>query len=82
MPPLVKTISDARHPSKGRYRFPRPLDRRPGLLSMMMDGRSIPKMLAEIRLHRRQDLWQDGRGGVIVQINAAHRLHAYFTLYL
>jgi hypothetical protein len=47
-----------------------------------MDGRGVAKMLPEIRLHRRQDLGQDGRAGIVIEVNTAHRLHAYFTLYL
>src|SRR5713101_9446930 len=39
-------------------------------------------MLPEIGLHRRQDLRQERRGGVIVEINTTHRLHRYFTLYI
>jgi len=37
-----------------------------------MNRRSIAKMFAEIRLHRRQDVWQKGRGSVVVQINSSH----------
>jgi hypothetical protein len=32
-------------------------------------------------LHGGQDLGQDRRAGVIVEIDAAHRLQVYFTLY-
>ena len=34
-----------------RHRFTRTLDRRPRLLTMVMDRRSVPEMLAEIRPH-------------------------------
>ena len=64
-----------------RYRLPRTLDRRPRLLSVMMDGRRVAEVLPEVGLHRLKDLGQDRRGGVIVEIDAAHRLSAYFTLY-
>jgi hypothetical protein len=33
---------------------------------MMMDGRSIAKMLAKIRPHRFQNLRKDGSGGIVV----------------
>jgi hypothetical protein len=39
---------------------------------MMMDGRRIPEALTEIGLHGLKDCGQHGRGGVIVEVNAAH----------
>jgi hypothetical protein len=41
---------------------------------MMMDRRSIAEMLAEIRLHGGQNLGQDRRGSVIVEVDAAHNI--------
>ena len=72
VPPLVKTISDARQPSKRRNRFARALDRRPRLLPMMMDGRGVAEVLAEVRPHGLENLGQNRRGGVVVEINPAH----------
>src|SRR5438128_2178815 len=65
---------DLRSPAsqQGRYRLARMLDRRPCLLSMMMDGRGIAETLAEIRLHRRKNLRQNRSGGVVVEINTTH----------
>ncbi len=65
---------DLRGPASDQrgYRLAGTLHRRPGLLSMVMDGRGVAKMLPEIGLHGCQDLGQHGRGGVIVEIDAAH----------
>ena len=79
MPPLVKTISEALASEQRGYRLARALDRRPRLLSMMMDGRGIAKMLAEIGLHGRKDLGQHRRGGVIVEIDAAHNIFLFYA---
>src|ERR1700726_1501424 len=59
------------------HRFARALDGRPRLLSMMMDGRSVPKVLPKVGLHGLKDHGQHGCGGVIVEVNAAH---SYFTI--
>ena len=50
---------------------------------MMMDGGSIAEMLAKVGLHRGKDLRQNRRGGVIVEVNAAHAhcsILRWFTL--
>jgi hypothetical protein len=39
---------------------------------MMMDGRSIPELLQEVRLHCLEYLGEYRRGGVIVQVSSAH----------
>ena len=49
VPPLVKTISEARHPSKRGHGFARALDGRPRLLSVVMDGRGVPEVLRRSR---------------------------------
>ena len=54
------------------HRFARMLDRRPRLLSMMMDGRRVPEVLPEVGLHGLKDRGQHGGGGVVVEIDAAH----------
>ena len=59
---------------QSRHRLARALHRRPRLLSVMMDGRRVAKMLPEVSLHGLKDLGQDGGGGVIVEINAMHKL--------
>src|SRR6266852_7938288 len=53
-------------------RLARALDRGPCLLSMMMNRRRVPEMLAKIRPHRLEDFRQYGRGGLLVEINPAH----------
>ena len=52
--------------------LPRALHRRSRLLAMMMDGRRIPEALSEVGLHGLKDCRQHGRGGVIVEVDAAH----------
>ena len=42
------------------HRLARTLHRRPRLLSMMMDGRRVPKTLPEVGLHGLKDRGQDG----------------------
>src|SRR5579864_6236886 len=48
------------------------LDRGPRLLSVMMNRRRVAELLREIRPHRLKHFGQYGRGGVVVEINAAH----------
>src|SRR5882724_8497041 len=55
------------------YRLACALHRCPRLLSMVMDGRRVPEALAEVVLHGLKDRRQDGCGGVVVEIDAAHR---------
>src|ERR1700690_1069190 len=54
------------------YRLARALDRRPRLLSMVMDGRRVSKTLAKVRLHRLKNFRQYRRAGIVVEINPAH----------
>ena len=61
-------------------RFARPLDRRPRLLSMVMNGRRVPEVLPEVGLHGLKDLGQDGGGGVIVEIDAAHGYMPFYAV--
>ena len=61
------------------HRLARALDRRPRLLSMMVDGRRVAEVLAEVGPHGLQHLGQHGRGRVVVEIDSAHRC-LYFTL--
>ena len=64
-----------------RHRLARALHRRPRLLSVMMDGGGVPEVLAEVRLHGLKDLGQHGRGGVIVEIDAAHGGTVFYAVY-
>ncbi len=59
---------------QGRDRLARPFHRRPRLLPVVVNGRGIAKMLAEIRPHGFQHLGQHGGGRVIVEIDALHHL--------
>src|ERR1700694_3648053 len=65
---------------QGRNGLARSLHCRSRLLSMMMDGRRVPKVLPEVRPHGLKDRGQHGCGGVIVEIDAAHGCR-HFTLY-
>src|SRR3982074_1941394 len=58
---------------------PRALPRRSRLLAMMMDGRRIPEALPEVGLHGLQDCRQHGRGGVIVEVDAAHGWMSFYA---
>src|SRR6185437_1760208 len=55
-----------------RYRCPRLLHRRSCMLPVMVYGRGIPKPLQIERLHGLKYLRQNRRGGVVVEVNAAH----------
>jgi hypothetical protein len=44
----------------------------PRMLSVMMNRRSVTELLEIKRAHRFQHLWEDGCGGVAVQVNAPH----------
>jgi hypothetical protein len=61
-------------------RFPCALHRSPCLLSMMMDGRRVAKVLAEVRAHSLENLGQHGSGRVIVEVNPPHR-YLYCTVW-
>ena len=58
---------------KFRNRFTRPLHGGPRLLPMMMDGRRVPKMLAEVGPHGLKNFGENGGAGVIVEIDALHK---------
>ena len=47
---------------------------------MMMNGRRVPEALPEVGLHGFKDLWQDGGGGVIVEIDAAHGYMPFYAV--
>ena len=82
VPPLVKTISDARQPSKAATDSRASLHRSPRLLPMMMDGRGIAEVLPKIWPHGLEHLGQNRGGGVIVEIDAVHHgLNFYFNSY-
>ena len=48
------------------------------VLSMMVDGGRVAEVLTEVGTHGVEDLGEDGRGGVIVEVNPAHELHYLF----
>ena len=56
--------------------LPRTLDGSARLLSMVVNGRGIAEVLAEVRTHGVQHLGENRGRGVIVEINAAH-CHPY-----
>ena len=72
VPPLVKTIFGSAASEKLRHRFAGMLDRGAGLLSMMVDGRRVAEVLGEVRAHGLEDFGKHRRGGVIVEVDAAH----------
>jgi len=43
-----------------------------------MDGGRVAEALTEVGPHGVEDLGEDGRGSVIVEINAAHRFQGLF----
>jgi plasmid maintenance system killer protein len=43
---------------------------------MVVDRRSIAKMLAEVRPHRFEHLRKNRRGGIVIEVNAAHDLYS------
>jgi hypothetical protein len=45
---------------------------------MMVDGGRVAEVLTEVGTHGVEDLGEDGRGGVIVEVNPAHELHYLF----
>ena len=54
----------------------------PCVLAVMVDRRGVAELLPEIGPHRLEYLGQNGRGGVIVEINAMHaKLLFYSTLW-
>src|SRR5271169_5689462 len=63
------------------HRLARALNRRPCLLSMMVDGRRVAEVLPEISLHGLKDRGQHGRGGVVVEIDAAHGYLPFYAVY-
>ena len=52
--------------------FARALDRRPCLLSLLMNGRGVPELLEEVGTHRLKHFGQKRAGGVVVEIHPAH----------
>src|SRR6266478_586695 len=58
---------------KIRNRFARPLHGDPRFLSMMMDGRRVPEMLTEVGPHPLENLGEDVRARVIVEIDSVHK---------
>ena len=65
---------------KIRNRFARTFHGRPCLLPMMMDGRRVPEMLAEVGPHGLENLGEDGRARVIVEIDPTHEYIFYACL--
>src|SRR5438874_13780319 len=63
---------------KIRNRFARALHGGTRFLPMMMDGRRVPEMLAEVGTHGVENLGENGGAGVIVEIDPTHG--TYFTL--
>src|SRR5690242_19564164 len=57
---------------KIRNRFARPLHGGPPFLPMMMDGRRVSEMLAEVGPHGLENFGEDGGAGVIVEIDSTH----------
>ena len=55
VPPLVNTISEARHPTSSATVLARTLHGGPRLLPVMMDRGRIAKMIRKIWLHRVQN---------------------------
>jgi len=45
-----------------------------------MDGRRVPKMLAEVGAHGLEDLGEDGRARIIVEVDSAHQYIFYACL--
>src|ERR1700722_1913764 len=54
------------------YRVSRTLDGCPRLLPVMVDRRSVAKVLAKIRPHGVEHLRRHRSGGVVVEVNAGH----------
>src|SRR5579859_3540314 len=48
------------------------LDRRPRLLSVVVDGGGVAKVLRKIRAHGLKHVGQNRSSGIIVEVNAAH----------
>jgi len=65
---------------KIRNRFARPLHGGPRFLPMMMDGRRVPEMLGEVGPHGLENLGEDGRARVIVEIDPTHEYIFYACL--
>ena len=59
---------------KLRYRLTRPLNRRSGFLSVVVNGRGIPKVLAVVGPHCLKYFRQHRSGRVIVKVNPLHAL--------
>ena len=59
-----------------------PLHRRPRLLSLLMDGRGVPKLLEEVGTHRLKHFGQKRAGGVVVEIHPAHQYDSILSDYL
>src|SRR5213594_4721723 len=57
---------------KIRNRFARALHGGTRFLPMMMDGRRVPEMLAEVGPHGRENLGEDGRARVVVERYPRH----------
>src|SRR5438552_18304335 len=57
---------------KIRNRFAGTLDGGTRFLAMMMDGRRVPEMLAEVGPHGLENLGENGGAGVIVEIDPTH----------
>ena len=60
-------------PEQRRHRFACALDCRPRLLPVMVDGRRVAEVLREVRPHGLENLGQHWGGGVVVEIDSAHR---------
>src|SRR5207244_6625457 len=65
---------------KIRNRFAHPLRGGARFLPMMMDGRRVPEMLGEVGPHGLENLGEDGRARVIVEIDPTHEYIFYACL--
>ena len=65
---------------KIRNRFARALHSGTRFLPMMMDGRRVPEMLGEVGPHGLENLGEDGRARVIVEIDPTHEYIFYACL--
>jgi len=57
---------------ESRYRLPGALDGGPGVLPVMVDGRSVPELVQIVRAHCLKDLGQNRRGRIAIEVNALH----------
>src|SRR5579872_3524722 len=58
---------------QARNGFPGSFHRGPGMLSMMMNGRSVAELIKIIRTHCFEDLRQKRSRSIAIQVHPAHR---------